>query len=154
MDKIDQKILAIIQEDISLPLSEVARRVGLSKTPCWNRIKSMEEKGIIVNKVAILDNSKINLPIVVFLSLSVSHHTKDWVHKFAEAIKRHSQIVEVHRVTGSDIDYLLKIVASSVENYDAFQQKLINQFEFSNMSSSIALKVMKKTNVLPLDHLG
>ena len=142
-----------MQKDISLPLSDIAKRVGISKTPCWNRIRNMEEKGIILHKVAILDNSKIELPIVVFLSLSVSHHTKEWVDQFAKTIKKNNQIVEVHRVTGSDIDYLLKIVASSVEKYDEFQQQIINEFKFSNMSSSIALKEMKKTNSLPLDHL-
>ncbi len=67
MDAIDKNILRLLQKDVTLPLSEIANRVGISKTPCWNRIRSMEEKGIILNKIAVLDNSKINLNVIVFL---------------------------------------------------------------------------------------
>ena len=104
-------------------------------------------------KIAIINNQKINLPIVVFLSISVSHHTKEWIKKFYETVNKYNQIIEVYRITGSDIDYLLKIVSSSVENYDLFQQKLINDIEFSKMASGIALKEIKKINSLPLDYI-
>ena len=153
MDEVDKKILSIIQKDITLPLSDVAKRAGVSKTPCWNRLRKMEEKGIIREKVAILNNEKINLPIVVFLSISVSHHTKEWIKEFYDTVKKYNQIIEVYRITGSDIDYLLKIVSSSVEEYDVFQQKLINDIKFSKMSSGIALKEIKKINSLPLDSI-
>ena len=153
MDEIDKKILSIIQKDITLPLSDVAKRAGVSKTPCWNRLRKMEEKGVIREKVAILNNQKINLPIVVFLSISVSHHTKAWIKEFYAAVTKYNQIIEVYRITGSDIDYLLKIVSSSVEEYDVFQQKLINDIKFSKMSSGIALKEIKKINSLPLDSI-
>ncbi|PPR45475.1 MAG: Leucine-responsive regulatory protein [Alphaproteobacteria bacterium MarineAlpha5_Bin8] len=153
MDEIDKKILSILQKDITIPLSDIAKRTGISKTPCWNRIRKMEEEGVIRNKVAILDNKKINLPIVVFLSISVSHHTKEWINKFHNTVSKYNQIIEVHRITGSDIDYLLKIVSSSVDEYDIFQQKLINDIEFSKMSSGIALKEIKKIYSLPLDNI-
>ena len=113
----------------------------------------MEEEGIICNKVAILDNLKINLPITVFLSISVSHHTTEWINKFSDTVSKYTQIIEVHRITGSDIDYLLKIVSPSIEEYDKFQQKLINEIEFSNMSSGIALKEIKKIHSLPLNYI-
>lgn len=153
MDQFDKDILSLIQKDITLPLSEVAKRVGLSKTPCWNRIRNMEEIGIIKNKTVILDNNKIDLPITIFLSLSVSHHTKDWIKEFEKSIMQYDQIVEVHRVTGSEMDYILKIVAVSVEKYDEFQQELISKLKFNKMSSSISLKEIKKTHILPLSHL-
>ena len=153
MDEIDKKILSIVQKDITLPLSDVAKRAGISKTPCWNRLRKMEEIGIIKEKIAILNNEKINLPIVVFLSISVSHHSKEWVKEFYETVTKYNQIIEVYRITGSDIDYLLKIVSSSVEEYDIFQQKLINEIKFSKMSSGIALKEIKKINALPLDFI-
>lgn len=153
MDEIDKKILSILQKDITIPLSDISKRTGISKTPCWNRIRKMEEEGVISNKVAILDNKKINLPIVVFLSISVSHHTKEWINKFHNTVSKYNQIIEVHRITGSDIDYLLKIVSSSVDEYDIFQQKLINDIEFSKMSSGIALKEIKKIYSLPLDNI-
>ena len=153
MDKVDKKILSILQNDITLPLSDIAKRVGISKTPCWNRIRKMEEEGIINSKIAIINNAKINLPIVVFLSISVSHHSNEWIKKFTDTISKYDQIIEVYRITGSDIDYLLKIVAPSVVDYDKFQQKLISEIEFSNMSSGIALKEIKKINSLPLDYI-
>ena len=153
MDEIDKKILSIVQKDITLPLSDVAKRAGISKTPCWNRLRKMEEIGIIKEKIAILNNEKINLPIVVFLSISVSHHSKEWVKEFYETVTKYNQIIEVYRITGSNIDYLLKIVSSSVEEYDIFQQKLINEIKFSKMSSGIALKEIKKINALPLDFI-
>ncbi len=151
MDAIDKNILRLLQKDVTLPLSEIANRVGISKTPCWNRIRSMEEKGIILNKIAVLDNSKVNLDVIVFLSISVSHHSDEWVETFSETVKKYDQIIEVYRVTGSNMDYLLKIAAPSVGEYDQFQQQLINEIEFSNMSSSIALKEIKRVTALPLD---
>ena len=153
MDHIDKRILVVLQTNVTLPLSDIAKRVGISKTPCWNRIRKMEEKGIIRNKVAILDNLKINLPITIFLSISVNHHTKEWIEKFSETVNKYKQIIEVHRITGTNIDYLLKIVVPSVDEYDKFQQQLISEIEFSNMSSGISLKEIKKINSLPLNYI-
>jgi len=153
MDKIDKKILTILQNNITLPLSDIAKRAGISKTPCWNRIRKLEEEGVITQKVAILNNSKINLPIVVFLSISVSHHTEEWLKKFSDTVKKHDQIIEVYRITGSNIDYLLKIVSPTISEYDKFQQMLIGEIEFNNMTSGIALKEIKKSSSLPLDYL-
>ena len=76
MDKIDKIILTVLQKNATLPLSELSKRVGISKTPCWNRIRKMEEEGIINSRVTVLDNKKINLNIVVFLSVSVSSHSR------------------------------------------------------------------------------
>lgn len=153
MDEVDKKILSILQADVTIPLSEIAKRVGISKTPCWNRIRKMEENGVIKNKAALLDNLKINLPIVIFLSISVSHHTNEWSENFSKTVSKYDKIIEVYRITGSNIDYLLKIVATSINEYDKFQQKLISEIEFSNMSSGIALKEIKKITNLPLEYI-
>jgi len=153
MDKIDKKILSILQNNITLPLSDIAKRAGISKTPCWNRIRKLEEEGVITQKVAILNNSKINLPIVVFLSISISHHTAEWLKKFSDTVNKYDQIMEVYRITGSNIDYLLKVVSPTISEYDKFQQKLIGEIEFNNMTSGIALKEIKKSSSLPLDYL-
>ena len=153
MDSIDKKILSTLQKNVTVPLSELSKRVGISKTPCWNRIKKMEEDKVITDKIAVLNNIKINLPIIIFLSISVSSHTEDWLKDFFEIINKYSQITEAHRLTGSSTDYLLKIVAPSIDEYDKFQQKLINEIEFNQMSSSIALKEIKKLNSLPLDYI-
>ena len=148
MDNIDKKILSILQRNSNIPLSELSKRVGISTTPCWNRIKKMEEEKIILSKTTILDNKKINLPIVVFLSLSVSSYTEDWMMEFQKTIMKYDQIIEVYRLTSSTTDYVLKIVAPSISEYDKFQQQLIKEIKFSKMSSSIALKELKKTNLV------
>jgi len=153
MDDVDKKILSIIQKDATIPLSELSKKVGISKTPSWNRIRKMEEEGIIKSKVTVLDNKKINLSIVVFLSVSVSSHSEEWLIDFQKILSQYDQIIEAYRLTGSSTDYLLKIVAPSIEEYDKFQQNLINELKFTKMSSSIALKEIKKIHSLPLDYI-
>ncbi len=153
MDDIDKKILSLLQHNATLPLSELSKRAGVSKTPCWNRIRKMEEEGIIKSRVTVLDNKKINLNIVVFLYVSVSSHSKEWMSDFQKILTRYNQIIEAYRLTGSSTDYLLKIVAPSIAEYDNFQQQLINEVKFTRMSSSIALKEIKKIHSLPLDNI-
>ena len=153
MDDIDKKILSILQKNATIPLSELSKKVGISKTPSWNRIRKMEEEGIIKSKVTVLDNKKINLSIVVFLSVSVSSHSEEWIINFQKILSQYDQIIEAYRLTGSSTDYLLKIVSPSIEEYDKFQQRLINELKFTKMSSSIALKEIKKIHSLPLDYI-
>ena len=153
MDDIDKTILSLLQNNATLPLSELSKRAGVSKTPCWNRIRKMEEQGVIKSRVTVLDNKKINLNIVVFLSVSVSSHSEEWLTDFQKILLKYDQIIEAYRLTGSSTDYLLKIVAPSIEEYDKFQQHLINEVKFTNMSSSIALKEIKKIHSLPLDYI-
>ena len=153
MDEIDKKILNVIQKNSNIPLTELSKRVGVSSTPCWNRVKKMEEEGIITSKISVLNNDKINLSITVFLSISVTSHQEEWVKKFNNTIMKYDQILEVYRLASSTADYLLKIVAPSIESYDQFQQKLINEIDFRNMTSNISLKVLKKNNYLPLDFI-
>ena len=153
MDSIDKNILSLLQKDVTLPLSEIAIRAGVSKTACWNRIRKMEEEGIINSRVTVLNNKKINLNIVVFLSVSVSSHSEEWLTDFKTILSKYNQIIEAYRLTGSSTDYLLKIVAPSIEEYDKFQQLLINEVKFTKMSSSIALKEIKKIHSLPLDYI-
>ena len=152
MDLIDKKILSILQIDTSLPLSTIAKKVGLSTTPCFNRIKKLEEDGIIKKRVAIIDNYKINLPIIVFLSITVAQHSKEWLDEFVNKITSFEEVIEMHRLTG-DTDYLIKVVAGSIEEYDSFNQKLIKEINFSSLKSNIVLKEIKNTNELPLGHI-
>ena len=153
MDNIDKQILSALQKNATIPLSELSKKIGLSTTPCWNRIRKMEEEGIIKSRVTVINKDKINLNITVFLSISVSSHSEEWLIAFKKIITKYDQIIEVYRLTGSSTDYLLKIVSPSIDEYDKFQQKLINEIEFNQMSSSIALKEIKKLNSLPLDYI-
>ena len=150
MDHIDKKIIFILQRQADLPLSEISKRVGLSQTPCWNRIRKLEEDGVIEKKVTIINKKKVNLPITVFLMITVRNYNSDWMKKFSEILKKYKNILEAHRITGSQADYIIKIVAGSIEEYDEFQQVLIKNIEFNSMSSGISLQELKSTTILPL----
>ena len=150
MDHIDKKIIFILQRQADLPLSEISKRVGLSQTPCWNRIRKLEEVGVIEKKVTIINKRKVNLPITVFLMITVRNHNSDWMNKFSEILKKYKNILEAHRITGSQADYIIKIVAGSIKEYDEFQQVLIKNIEFNSMSSGISLQELKSTTILPL----
>ena len=150
MDYIDKKIIFILQRQADLPLSEISKRVGLSQTPCWNRIRKLEEDGVIEKKVTLINKRKVNLPVTVFLMITVRNHNSDWMDKFSEILKKYKNILEAHRITGSQADYIIKIVAGSIEEYDKFQQVLIKNIEFNSMSSGISLQELKSTTILPL----
>ena len=153
MDKIDKNILTILQENSDISLSNLSRRIGISKTPCWNRIRRMEENGIITKQATILNRHAIGLPIVVFLSISVGQHSPEWTAKFDKLVYSHPEIIEAHRLTGSGADYLLKIVSPTIEAYDIFQQSLISNIEFTSMSSSVSLQEIKYQTSFPLEKL-
>ena len=153
MDDIDKKILDELQKNSSIPLSQLAKRVGLSSTPCWNRIKRLEEDKIILSRSIILDNKKVNLPITIFLSILIENHSEEWLQNFTKVVNKYDEIVEVHRLTGSDSDYQIKILSPSIEEYDNFQQKLIKEIECTNMSSHISLQSIKKNNKISLRYL-
>jgi Lrp/AsnC family transcriptional regulator len=153
MDTIDKKILEELQKNSSQPLSELSKKVGLSNTPCWNRIKKLEEEKIIKSKSIIIDNKKINLPITVFLSISIQNHTERWLKNFEKVVNKYDQIIEVHRLTGSNSDYQITILSPSIEEYDKFQQILIKEIECTNMTSHISLQTIKKNYNYPLNFI-
>ncbi len=153
MDSTDKKILEELQKNSSQPLSELSKKVGLSTTPCWNRIKKLEEDKVIISKSIIINNKKINLPITVFLSISIQNHTELWLKNFVKVVNKYDQIIEVHRLTGSHSDYQITILSSSIEEYDMFQQILIKEIECTNMSSHISLQTIKKNNKYPLNFI-
>ena len=154
MDEIDKKILEELQKNASIPLSELSKKVGLSNTPCWNRIKKLEEEKVILSRTVVLDNKKINLPITVFLSISIHDHTEKWLSNFERVVKKYDEITEVHRLTGTNCDYQITILSPSMNEYDNFQQKLIKEIECTYMSSHISLQIIKKNHKLSLDYLN
>jgi Lrp/AsnC family transcriptional regulator len=151
MDETDRKILACLQEDAAMPLAQIARRVGLSSTPCWRRIQKLEEAKVIRARVALLDGAKINVGLVAFVFVRTNQHSTAWLQKFAEAVTDLPEVVEFHRMSG-EIDYLLKVVVPDIAAYDAFYKRLIAKIELSDVSSSFAMEQIKYTTALPLDY--
>jgi Lrp/AsnC family transcriptional regulator len=152
VDLIDRKILRCLQEDVSLSLSAIAERVGLSTTPCWRRIQKLEQDGVILGRVALLDPEKLNVGCTVFVRVLTSRHSSDWLERFAKAVAEIDEVVEVYRLSG-EIDYLLRIVVPDIAAYDAVYKRLIAAAEFSDVSASFAMETLKRTTALPLDYM-
>jgi Lrp/AsnC family transcriptional regulator len=150
LDKIDRKILALLQKDATTPVAEIGRKVGLSTTPCWRRIQKMEEDGIIKGRVAILEPSKVNAGVTVFVSVRTNEHNEVWMRKFAAVIDDFTEVVEFYRMSG-EVDYLLRVVVPDIAAYDAFYKKMIARIALTDVSSSFAMAQIKYTTALPLE---
>ena len=142
LDKLDRDILRLITADASLSLAEIAERVGLTSTPCWKRIRRMEQEGIIQRRVAILDANKVGLPVSVFVAVETADHSSDWLDRFAAVIARMPEIVDAWRMSG-DFDYLLHVVVPDIASYDQFYRRLIAAVPLRNVSSRFSMERMK-----------
>jgi len=150
LDKIDRKILSLLQKDATTPVAEIGRKVGLSTTPCWRRIQKMEEDGVIRARVAVLDPTKVNAGVTVFVSVRTNEHNDVWMRKFSSVVEDLNEVVEFYRMSG-DVDYLLRVVVPDIAAYDAFYKKLISKIALSDVSSSFAMGQIKYTTALPLE---
>ncbi len=151
MDPTDRAILACLQEDATMPVAEIARRVGLSSTPCWRRIQKLEEAKVIRGRVALLDRVQLNVGVTVFVSVRTNQHSVAWLEKFAAAVADLPEVVEFYRMSG-EVDYLLRVVVPDIAAYDRLYKKLIAKIELSDVSSSFAMEQIKSTTALPLDY--
>lgn len=150
LDSIDRKILSLVQQDATLPISDIAERVGLSQTPCWKRIKRLEQENIIKRRVAILNRERLNLGMTVIVAVRTAHHTDEWLQTFSEGVARMPEVIEFYRMSG-DIDYLLKVVARDMADYDRIYRKLTKVAPLHDVSSFFAMQEIKATTALPLD---
>lgn len=149
LDEMDVKILAILQEDCTRPVAEIGREVGLSTTPCWRRIQKLEETGVIRRRVAVLEPSKVNAGVTVFVSIKTDKHSTAWLDKFHKAVDDFPEVIEFYRMSG-EVDYLLRVVVPDIRAYDAFYKKMISRIEIAKVSSAFAMEQMKYTTALPL----
>lgn len=149
MDSTDRKILTILQEDASLPIGDIAKRVNLSQTPCWRRIQKLTESGVITKRVALVDPDEIGLGLTVFVEIETGDHSKEWLERFAAALKELPEIMEIYRMAG-DVDYLLRITVPNMAAVDAFYQRLIAMVPLKNVTSRFAMERVKYTTAYPL----
>lgn len=149
MDLTDLKILAIVQEDASLSIADVAARVNLSQTPCWRRIQRLEQTGVIERRVAILNPQAIGMDISVFVSIESGDHSTEWLARFSTLLAGMPEVMEVHRMAG-DIDYLLHVTVPSMGAYDAVYRKLIGAVPLKNVTSRFAMERVKFTTAYSL----
>jgi Lrp/AsnC family transcriptional regulator len=152
IDRLDRKILSILQEDATIPVAEIGKRVGLSTTPCWRRIQKLEEDGVIMRRVAVLDPRKVNARVCVFVAITTNQHSEEWLKRFAEVIREFPEVIEFYRMSGQ-VDYLLRVVVPDIEAYDVFYKKLISRIDIGDVSSSFAMEQIKYTTALPLQYV-
>ncbi|ACI94650.1 glutamate uptake regulatory protein [Afipia carboxidovorans OM5] len=153
LDAIDRKILTVLQEDASLSVAEIGERVGLSSTPCWKRIQRLESEGIILRRVALVDQNKIGLGITVFVSVESGDHSDAWLKKFADAVSAMPEVMEFYRMAG-DVDYMLRVVVADMQSYDIFYKKLISAVALKNVTSRFAMEKIKSVTALPVPALA
>ncbi len=152
MDRLDRKILRLLQEDATLAVADIAKKVGLSTTPCWRRIQKLEEDGVVMRRVAVLDPEKINTKVTVFVSIRTGSHNVEWLKRFSELVQEFPEVVEFYRMSG-DVDYLLKVVVPDIAAYDAFYKRMIAKIDIRDVSSAFAMEQIKYTTQLPLDYM-
>jgi Lrp/AsnC family transcriptional regulator, cysteine-sensing transcriptional activator len=149
MDAIDRKILAVLQENASLSVAEIGARVGLSSTPCWKRIQRLEADGVILKRVALVDQQRVGLPISVFVSVETGDHSQDWLDRFAKTVTAMPEVMEFYRMAG-DVDYMLRVVVADIAGYDSFYKRLIAAIPLKNVTSRFAMEKIKATTTLPV----
>ena len=138
-----------MQRDSSKSLEDLAQAVNLSRNAVWRRIKRLQDSGIIKARVALLDAQSVGLGLIVFISVSVRTHSKDWADKFAKVIDSLPQVQSAYRTSGNQ-DYLIKARVSNVQAYDNLYQRLISQIELADVSASFVMEELKNTTELPL----
>lgn len=152
MDRLDHKILELLQKDASLPAAEIAEKVGLSKAPCWRRIQRLHADGVIRRIVAVLDPKSINVGTTVFVTVKAASHSAAWFERFSKAVRDIPEIVELYRLSGN-VDYLMRICVPGIDAYDEVYKKLIANCDFLDVSASFSLETIKSTTALPLTYL-
>jgi Lrp/AsnC family transcriptional regulator len=151
LDKIDQQILAVLQVDAGLSVAQVAESVGVSKSACWRRIQKLEQGNVILDRVTLLNQHALNLPLTVYVSVRTNQHNSRWAEQFNQLISDIPEVLEVHRMSG-DLDYLIKAVVKDMPGYDRLYRKIIKA-DLSDVSSSFVMETMKQTTKLPLNSL-
>ncbi|WP_083100791.1 Lrp/AsnC family transcriptional regulator [Pseudophaeobacter leonis] len=150
IDATDRKILAELQRDAGQSLDEIARQVGSSKTPVWNRIRKLREAGVIGQQTVVLDAEALGFEACFFVLIRTSEHEADWQQAFLKALKDRPEVQEAHRLAG-DIDYILKVPVQNARAYDKFYQALISEVRVHNVTALLSMEEIKSTTMLPLN---
>jgi Lrp/AsnC family transcriptional regulator len=151
MDRIDRKILNLLQTEADISITDLAERVGLSQTPCWRRVKKLESDGVISGRTVLLNPIALGLSATVFASLKLRQHDEATLDAFEAAAKERPEVVECFSMSG-DSDYILRVVVNGIGAYEQFLKKVLLHFPgVASVNSSFALKCVKLTTRLPID---
>jgi DNA-binding Lrp family transcriptional regulator len=154
LDAIDRRLLEHLQQNARLSNAELAERCALSPSPCWRRVRALEESGIIDRYVTLVDPARIGLSVSVFVSVSLSTQVESALEAFEGAIARRPEVMECYLMTG-DADYLLRVVVPDVPAFERFILEFLSRVPgVGNIKSSFALKQVKYQTELPLPGEG
>ena len=154
LDRLDKRILREIQRDGTITNLELAERIGLSPSPCARRVKQLEDAGISLGRVTLLDPKKLDLKLTALIQISMDRHTPDRFEKFEEQIRSYAEVTECLLITGQSADYQLKVVVPDMEYYQEFLLNKITRIEgVTDVHSSFMLREVQNTTALPLDHI-
>ena len=149
LDIFDLRILAVLQEDATTPLDEVAERVGLSRTPCWRRIQRLERDGVIRGRVILIDPASVGLKLTALVFVQAPRHAPDWMRRFTQIAEDAPEIVEAYRLAG-EIDYLLRVVVADMKPFDDFYHRLSQSIDMRSVTTRVVLESLKAPGRLPI----
>ncbi|BDH46807.1 transcriptional regulator [Salmonella enterica subsp. enterica serovar Choleraesuis] len=150
LDKTDRELLRLLQADCTLSLQALAEAVNLTTTPCWKRLKRLEDEGILVGRVALLDPEKLDLGLTAFVLIKTQQHSSSWYNKFVAEVTEMPEVLGFWRMAG-EYDYLIRVQVADMKRYDDFYKKLVNSVPgLSDVTSSFAMEQIKYTTALPL----
>lgn len=153
LDRIDRRILNVIQQDARISNADLAREVDLSPSPCWRRLKALQEAGVIRQHVSLLDADAVGLPVSVFVSVSLDKQIEDNLARFEAAVRERPEVMECYLMTG-EADYLLRVVVPDLRAYERLVLEQLTRIPgVANIKSSFALKQVSYKTALPLEHL-
>jgi DNA-binding Lrp family transcriptional regulator len=151
LDRLDRRILDELQADARISNQELAKRVGLSPAPCWRRLRRLEKEGLITGHVTLLDAAAIGLSITAYAMVSLENHHPESVKQFDQMIAERPEVLECHSMSGTN-DYLLRIVAASIGDYEKFMSEHLLQLRaVRSVNTSFVLRTRKQTTRLPVD---
>jgi Lrp/AsnC family transcriptional regulator len=151
LDRVDRRILDLLQREGALPVAEVASRTGLSTTTCWRRIQQLEHEGVIRGRVALLDRSALGLDVTIFAHVKLSTQGRDAIAAFAEAIRERPEVLDCYTTMG-EWDFMLRIVTRDIKAYEAFYLDHLSKLPYvQSINSSVTVTVIKETTVLPIE---
>ena len=150
LDLVDAKILDLVQQDAGLSVAEIAEKVGLSSSPCWRRIKRLEETGVISGRVTLLDRTQLGIDFEVVANVKLALPTRENLEAFEALVQQWSEVVECMTVTGA-VDYVIRVLTTDMHAYDNFlRDKLLGSALVSDVQSRIIIRVAKRTTAMPL----
>lgn len=149
IDQIDCHLLEALQQDASLSQRALADKVGLSQNACWRRLRALEEAGVIQGRTVLLDRAQLGADLVVFVMVKTRHHSAEWLTAFRRHVRTIPNVIDFFRI-GGEYDYMLKIVARDMGDFDRCYKQLIDGVELETVTSFFAMEAIEEQRPIPL----